>query len=113
MADWAKSTSVRTWNTGNSWNYEELLSGAGTLRMRIRIHSDFYDNQSSGIIEIWDSQWKEISHRAGIELTSRHGSPSTYHGPVSAGYRDLSAEALAAFKADRDALLADAHSILR
>ena len=116
MAGRARSISKRTWNASQSWHYEELLeipTTSGVAKVRIHIRSNAYDEQSSGVAERWDgARWQQITHRSGIELASRHGAMGSKR-PVSYTSSTLSPAALAAFTADRDALLKEAQAILR
>ena len=114
--DRTRTVSKRTLNASQSWYYEEILevpTASGVAKVRIQIRSNAYDEQSSGVAERWDgARWQQITRRSGVELASRHG-PMTQRRQVSYTSSTLSAEALAAFTADRNVLLKEARAILR
>ena len=106
------------WKGRQSWDYEELaeiahVAGSSPLiKVRIKIHSDYLDEQSWAKIEKWDGdRWQALSQIEGFLMEARPGN----HGekrPVNWGLGELTPEAYEAFMADRWTLLEDAGHIL-
>ena len=106
-----KTLTSHYWHGPQSWEYEELID-IGAHRLRIRIDSDAYDNQSTAICERWDgNMWREVSHIAGLVMESRHGTIDEKR-PVSYGRHEMTPAMTKAFESDRNQLLREARMVL-
>ena len=100
--------SIRAEGYGQNVDYTEhviLTAGSGAHTLRVIIHSDSYTDQAYGRIERFDgARWNEVAQMKGVSLkVDRH-----------IGYKSDVTEAvkIAAFQADRNALLALAAEVL-
>lgn len=107
-----ETISFRTWNQGQSWNYERIVNLQGH-KLKVTCRHSAYKDQSYSSIQRWDGvKWQHVETISGALMESwncQHG----LGGPESQYItKMLSATLLTAFGKDEEQLLEIAAAIL-